>query len=94
MQKEPFANIEARLDKSASRVFKLDPPVHKPGEQVEGFVKDASLAGEKNQFVITDVSNVKDKKMFIRDVDGKVRHASASERWYQKHAKPKYLHNR
>jgi hypothetical protein len=110
LQREPFANIEARLDRTASRVFKcLDPPVHTPGRELEGGmqrgagknqfiitdVSDVKQRGAgKNQFIITDVSDVKNKEMFVRDMEGVLREASGAERYWQRHTQAKYMHNK
>lgn len=97
LQKEPFANIEARLDKSAAKVFTLEPPRHVQNDPVVSSATntaDAPVRMEKARFVITDVSNVKKKEMYIRDLDGQLRRASRAERWWQRNAEPKYMHNK
>jgi hypothetical protein len=54
----------------------------------------ALMGREKNQFIITDTSNVKKKEMFVRDLDGRLRKASGAERYWQRHTQAKYMHNR
>lgn len=91
LKKEPFANVEIRLDKAAEQVFKPEAPDHRLGD---GLDLGNPLIREKHQFWVTDISDVKNKRMYVRDQEGIVREATRAERWWKRNNKPEYRHQK
>ncbi|KAI9330941.1 eukaryotic mitochondrial regulator protein-domain-containing protein [Obelidium mucronatum] len=94
LEKEPYANVQHKLDMQAERVFSLDGPDPLEATNVKSveLEKDPRVGNAKGfKFQFVDISKVEKQPMFIRDGEGLLRTASKLEVYNKRHAKTEFF---
>ncbi|KAJ3064502.1 hypothetical protein HDU98_012097 [Podochytrium sp. JEL0797] len=92
LEKEPYANVQHKLDKQAHKLFSLEGPdvsVSANSKTVE--LERDPLSKSKFKFEFVDISRVEKQPVLIREPNGTLRTASKLEMYKKKTAKPAFF---
>ncbi|KAJ3009929.1 UNVERIFIED_CONTAM: hypothetical protein HDU68_002415 [Siphonaria sp. JEL0065] len=93
LEKEPYANVQHKLDQQAERLFSLTGPDENDAKNSK-FVevgRDASVASGRFKFAFVDITSVEKQPIYIRDGKGTLRTASKLEVYKKKMSKPAFF---
>ncbi|KAI8621285.1 eukaryotic mitochondrial regulator protein-domain-containing protein [Chytriomyces sp. MP71] len=91
LEKEPYANVQHKLDKQAERFFSIDGAAVEERKGTTVAIEQDATKGSKFNFSFTDISKVDKQPMFVRDTKGTLRRASRVEVYQKKTKKPAFF---
>ncbi|KAI9002241.1 eukaryotic mitochondrial regulator protein-domain-containing protein [Gaertneriomyces semiglobifer] len=88
MKMEPYANLQRKLDEAADHTVQLAPEKETVAPAA---INEDSRQGGRHQFMVVDTGNLESKtKVLVRDTTGRLRPATAEERFRRTHQRPKF----